>query len=216
MWPTHSPLIKFIVAITSSVDTILPFFGPFRSLGNVRLTLWRAQASLTCYVCLFPWLAKHRLVSTTNVSIAEAIAFNCLYNFLFWGHFLSFWLSHGKPFHKSNSYFKSEPNIPLKSNPVGFSPPGQYPKLFRLLILIFHSHGTWQIVSTPTSFSIQHRAVLLSSQYLTLPNFMSCYIAFNTEFMSCAKILADINSNLGIVSTFDGATRHLNVSIVVY
>ena len=106
-------------------------------------------------------------------------------------------------------HFTPHPHHTPKS--AGFSFPGQWPHsllsvCFKISFTLWHTN----CFHIPL-FSIQHKAVLLSDQYLI--SFISTFIfAFLTLLTRFVKTSADISSNLGIVRVFKGATLVLLVN----
>ena len=113
-------------------------------------------------------------------------------------------ISHCGPRHQSSFSLSWEASAPLEPKSAGFSPVGQYAhsSLFVRLRISFTLCRT-NFFHSPL-FWIQLRAVLLSSQNLT-PSIFSCDCnELRIVFISWASILADINSNRGIESSFKG------------
>ena len=104
----------------------------------------------------------------------------------------------------------SYPRVPRSA---GFSSPGQWlQSAFFVRLSISFTRYCTNCFHSPR-FIIRYKAVMLSSHNLDLLILTCERSAFSTVVTSGTKIRADMSSNLGIDSSFSGATRVFEVTI---
>ena len=124
--------------------------------------------------------------------------------------------NHDGPVHQRLLFLSSVIRTPLDPKSAGFSIPGQCPQSLFELTLRISSTMCCTNCFQPPGLLTQHNTVLLSVQYLAPSNSYSDYNARLTASISCAKILAAINSNLDILSSLIGATLVLLATNFTY
>ena len=118
------------------------------------------------------------------------------------------------PHHHNSFFFSLEASSPLEPISAGFCSPGQCAQSSFGVILKM-SFTRWRTNCFHSPLLLIHQsAVLLSSHWRELFISTPSFKAFCTVSISFANTLPDINSSLGIVCIFSGATLVLDVSSI--
>ena len=118
------------------------------------------------------------------------------------------------PLHHNSFSFSLDANSPLEPTSAGFCSPRQCAQSsFRVILNI--SFTRWRTNCFHSPLLLIHQSAVLLSSHIREPLIStSSFKAFCTVSMSFANTLPDINSSLGIVCVFSGATLVLEVSNV--